>query len=245
MVRSEAQPGSTRAGNKRPKDNSSEGTSPGHKPSSHKKHATQRDQIEGDPKRLELNAENQQGVLLLAEAPAHDKQPESQPASEVDAVSVAGSRSDHGEAAPAKTHEENTGHNASNAAPLHWVQFNCPPEHRGKVTLETWAINVNYCLMELTDTEREGDNFKDVLPDRPKQCDGSKTGPNPSGFRTSDTGRLSQVRVSGRFHTCPPFGLGLAGGFGRVAARIPAKYPYPVPCRPSHVPSSAIMIGDI
>ena len=80
MVRSEAQPGSSRAGNKRPKDKSSEGTSPGHKPSSHKKPATQREQVEGDPQRLEFNAENQQGVLLLPEAPAHDKQPESQPA---------------------------------------------------------------------------------------------------------------------------------------------------------------------
>ena len=160
MARSETQSGSQRAGTKRLKDKSSEGTSPDPRPSSHKKPATQREQVEGDPKRLELSAENQQGVLLLAEAPAHDKQPESQPASEVDAVSVAGSRSDHGEAAPAKTHEESTGHNASNAAPLHWVQFNCPPEYRGKVTLEVWAINVNYCLMELTDTEREGDNFK-------------------------------------------------------------------------------------
>ena len=184
MARSEAQSGSQRAGTKRLKDKSSEGTSPDPRPSSHKKPATQREQVEGDPKRLELSAENQQGVLLLSEAPAHDKQPESQPASEVDAVSVAGSRSDHGDAAPAKTHEENTGYKASNAAPLHWVQFNCPPEYRGKVTLETWAVNVNYCLMELTDTEREGDNFKDVLPDRPKQCDGSKTGPWFAGFET-------------------------------------------------------------
>ena len=119
MVRSEAQPGSSRAGNKRPKDKSSEGTSPDPRPSSHKKPATQREQVEGDPKRLELSAENQQGVLLLAESPARDKQPESQPASEVDAISVAGSRSDHGEAAPAKTHEENTGYKASSAAPLH------------------------------------------------------------------------------------------------------------------------------
>ena len=118
MVRSEAQSGSQRAGAKRLKDKSSEGTSPGPKPSSHKRPATQREQVEGDPQRLEFNAENQQGVLLLSEAPAHDKQPESQPASEVDAISVAGSRSDHGDAAPAKTHEENTGYKASNAAQI-------------------------------------------------------------------------------------------------------------------------------
>ena len=143
MARSETQSGSQRAGAKRLKDKSSEETSPDPRPSSHKKPATQREQVEGDPKRLELSADNQQGVLLLAEAPAHDKQPESQPASEVDALSVAGSRSDHGEAVSAKTHEEKTGHQASNLAPLHWVQFNCPFEHRDKITLEVWANNVN------------------------------------------------------------------------------------------------------
>ena len=136
MVRSEAQPGSSRAGNKRPKDTSSEGTSPGPKPSSHKKPATQREQVEGDPQRLAFNAENQHSVLLLPEAPVDDKQPGPQPASEEDALSIAGSRSDHGDAASAKPHEETTGHKASNISPLHWVQFNCPLEHRDKVTLE-------------------------------------------------------------------------------------------------------------
>ena len=143
MVRSEAQPGSTRAGNKRPKENSSEGTTAGDKPSSHKKHATQRDQIEGDPHRLDFHAENQQQVLLLQEAPVDGKQPEPQPASEEDALSIAGSRSDHGDAASAKPHEEKTGHKASNISPLHWVQFNCLLEHRDKVTMGIWATNVN------------------------------------------------------------------------------------------------------
>ena len=134
MVRSEAQSGSSRAGTKRPKDNSSEGTPPGPKPSSHKKQAPQRDHIEGEPQRLAFHAENQQNVLLLQEAPVDGKQPEPQPASEEDALSIAGSRSDHGDAASAKPHEEKTGHKASNISPLHWVQFNCPLEHRNKVT---------------------------------------------------------------------------------------------------------------
>ena len=82
--------------------------------------------------------------------------------------------SDHGSAAAAKLHEEVDAHRANNTAPLHWVQFNCPPEFRDKVTMGLWAINVNYmyCLMELTDPDREGENFKDELPDRMKQCDG-------------------------------------------------------------------------
>ena len=141
MPRSEAQPDSSRAGTKRPKDNSSEGTPPGPKPSSHKKQAPQRDQFEGEPQRLAFHAENQQSVLLLPEAPVDDKQPEPQPASEEDALSIAGSRSDHGDAASAKPHEETTGHKASNISPLHWVQFNCPLEHRDKVTLEVKTAN--------------------------------------------------------------------------------------------------------
>ena len=52
-----------------------------------------------------------------------------------DTLSIVGSLSDHGSAASAKLHEEINGHKASNTAPLHWVQFNCPPEHRDKITM--------------------------------------------------------------------------------------------------------------
>ena len=62
-----------------------------------------------------------------------------------------------------------------------------------------WATNVNYCLLELTDTDREGDNFKDVLPDRMKQCDGSKNGPWFAGFETKAQAMVFVAQVGPQF----------------------------------------------
>ena len=85
----------------------------------------------------------QQNVQGQQEPPVVDMQPEPQPAPDGDTLSIVGSLSDHGSAASAKLHEEINGRRASNTAPLHWVQFNCPPEFRDKVTMGIYGQSMS------------------------------------------------------------------------------------------------------